>query len=85
MDNLYIDNILVLGKGSFSLHTDQLIVIFARMCATGFIVNYPKCSFGLKDIPDLRYNITQEGIKPDPKNLALLGLLVKQNIYYQLE
>ena len=40
----YIDDILVLGKGSFSQHIYQLRVI---------LVDSPKCSFGLTDIPYL--------------------------------
>ena len=43
---LYIDYVLVLGKGSFSQHIDQLIVIFVRLCVTGLKENHPKCSLG---------------------------------------
>ena len=63
----YIENILVLDKGRFYQHIDQVIVIFSNMCVTELKVNYPKCSFGLKDITYLGYIIIWEGIKPDPK------------------
>ena len=39
------------------------------MCTAGLKVNYPKCSFGLKESPYLGYVITREGIKPDPKKV----------------
>ena len=32
-------------------------------------INFPKCSFGLKEITYLGYVITREGIKPDPKKV----------------
>ena len=35
----YIDNILLLGKGSFYQHIDQLKFIFNMMRTTGIIVN----------------------------------------------
>ena len=44
----YIDDILVLGKGSFSPHIYQLIVIFARLHNTVITVNGSKRSFLLK-------------------------------------
>ena len=65
----YIDDIILLGKGVFSKHIYQLIVIFYRMCASGLQVNAPKCSFGLKYIPYLGCIITREGIKPDPNKV----------------
>ena len=65
--NMYIDAIIVLGKGIFYQHKYHLKVIFSMMWAARFKVNDPKCSFGLKEIPYLGYIITREGIKPDPK------------------
>ena len=56
----YINNILVLGKGGFYQHIDQIRVIFARICAIGLKANAPKCIVGLKEIPFLGYIITQE-------------------------
>ena len=51
--NPYIDDIIVHGKGSFSQHPDQIIVIFYRLFVTGIKVNDPKCSFRLKDLHNL--------------------------------
>ncbi len=65
----YIDDILVLNKGTFKDHVDQLCTCFQRIRRAGLKINAKKCSFGLKEIPYLDYIITREGIKPDPKKV----------------
>ena len=67
--NTYIDDILVLGKGSFYQHIGQIRVIFSRIRVKVVKVNAPKCKFVLKNIPYLVYIIKIEGIKPDPKKV----------------
>ena len=44
--NIYIDDILVLGKGILSLHIDQIIVIFYRLCTTGIQPMPPSAALG---------------------------------------
>ena len=53
----YIDNILLLGKGSFYQHIDQLKFIFNMMRTTGIKVNVTSWSFGLEGIPYLFKNV----------------------------
>jgi hypothetical protein len=65
----YIDDILVLNKGTFNDHIEQLRLCFRRIQAAGLKVNAKKCSFGLAEIPYLGYIITRKGIKPDPKKI----------------
>ena len=65
----YIDDILVLCKGSFDDHIQQLRLCFSRIQQAGLKINAKKCSFGLKEIPYLGYIITREGIKPDSKKI----------------
>ena len=65
----YIDDILVLCKGSFDDHMQQLRLCFSRIQQAGLKINAKKCSFGLKEIPYLGYIITREGIKPDSKKI----------------
>ena len=55
----YIDNILVLNKGTFSDHVEQLIILSPLIRKAGLKINAKKCSFGLKGIPYLRYVITR--------------------------
>ena len=47
----YIDDILILHKDRFEKRTDQLRIIFGRLCAAVLKVNAPNYSFGLKEIP----------------------------------
>ena len=65
----YIYDIIVLSKDCFKNHIDQLRIIFGILRATVLKVNYPMCSFGLKEITYLGYVITREGIKPYQKKL----------------
>ena len=65
----YIDDILVLNKGTFKDHVAQLRICFQRIRKAGLKINAKKCSFGLKEIPYLGYIITRDGIKPDPKKV----------------
>ena len=62
--NKYIDDILVIGSGSFTQHIDQIRVFLDRLRATGLKFNDPNRSFALKDITYLDYIITWEGNKP---------------------
>ena len=65
----YINDIIVLSKDCFKNHIDQLSISIGRFRASDLKANYPKYSFGLKDIPYLGYVITREGIKPDTKKV----------------
>ena len=66
---IYIHDISLLRKESFSKHKYQLGCIFARLHATGLKLNSPTCSFELNGIPYIGYKIYWEGIKPDPKKV----------------
>ena len=49
----YIDDTLVLINVRLSQNIEQPRIIFGRLRAAGLIVNDPRCSFGLKEIPYL--------------------------------
>ena len=73
--NTDIDDILVLSKDFCKQNIEQLMIIFGRLRAAGLKANYPKCSFGLNNIPYLGYVITREGIKPDLNKVqGIMGL-----------
>ena len=77
----YIDDILCIGKGSFSQHLGQLEEIFRRFYKAGLKVNAAKCSFGLKEIPYLGYIISVDGVKPDPKKIqGIIDLTKPQTV-----
>ena len=58
-----------MSKDLFRKHIEQLIIIFVRLRTVGLKVNSHKCSFGVKGITYLGYDITMEGIKLDPKKV----------------
>jgi len=70
----YIDDILVIKKGTFDEHLVQLDTIFDRCQKVGLKINAEKCRFGLNKIDYLGYMVTPEGIKPNPKKTRLLKL-----------
>jgi hypothetical protein len=71
----YLDDLLVLTKGSFEDHLQDLEVVLERLQKAGLKCNAPKCSFAKKEMEYLGYIITSEGIKPDPKKVeAILAL-----------
>ena len=76
---MYIDNILVLRKGSLYQNIYQIRVIFYRLSNAGIKVNSPKFRFRLKVIPYLEYIITRERIKPGPKKLQAIMDLGQPN------
>ena len=68
----YIDDILVVNKGSFKDHLKQLEEIFRRCQKTNIKLNEDKCRFGLNEIDYLGYIITPKGIKPNPKKIKAI-------------
>ena len=68
----YIDDILVVNKGSFKDHLKQLEEIFRRCQKTNIKLNADKCRFGLNEIDYLGYIITPKGIKPNPKKIKAI-------------
>ena len=57
----YIDDILVVKKGSFEEHLEQLNKIFWRCQKSNLKLNPLKCRFGLNEIDYLGYIITPKG------------------------
>ena len=71
----YIDDILVVKRGTYKEHLEQLDEIFRRCRKAGLQVNAEKCRFGLEEIDYLGYIITPEGIKPNPKKIKAIQAL----------
>ena len=68
----YLDDILVIKKGSFSQHLEQLEEVFRRCLKSNLKLNAEKCSFGLNEIEYLGYIVTPEGVKPNPKKIKAI-------------
>ena len=68
----YIDDILVIKRGTFSEHLEQLEEIFRRCQKTNLKLNADKCRFGLNEIDYLGYIVTPEGVKPNPRKIRAI-------------
>ena len=63
----YIDDLLVIKKGTFSQHLEQLEEVFRRCLKSNLKLNAEKCSFGLNEIEYLGYMATPTGANPKTK------------------
>ena len=68
----YLDDILVIKKGTFSQHLTQLEEVFRRCLNSNLKLNADKCSFGLNEIEYLGYIVTPQGVKPNPKKIKAI-------------
>ena len=68
----YIDDILVVKKGSFDEHLEQLDEVFRRCQKAGLKMNAEKCRFGWNEIDYLGYIVTPTGVKPNPKKIKAI-------------
>ena len=71
----YLDDLLVLTKGSYSDHLDKLQVVLKRLLRAGLRVNVEKSSFAKSEIEYLGYILTTSGIKPQQTKInAILSI-----------
>ena len=68
----YIDDLLIITKGSWQDHLDKLEIVLARLREAGLKVNMGKSFFGQKELEYLGYWITREGIMPLPNMVAAI-------------
>ena len=71
----YIDDILVVKKGTFDEHLAQLDEIFRRCLKANLKMNPLKCRFGLNEIDYLGYIVTPTGMQPNPKKIKAIQAL----------
>jgi hypothetical protein len=60
----YIDDLLILTKGSFTDHLQKLSEVLTRLRKAGLKVNAKKSFFGQEELEYLGYWITRKGIQP---------------------
>ena len=65
----YIDDLLVLTKGSYEEHLDSIGEVLGRLRAAGLKVNANKSFFARGELEYLGYWITREGIQPVDKKV----------------
>ncbi len=68
----YIDDLLVLTKGSFEDHLEKLDRVLARLRQAGLRVNANKSFFAKAELEYLGYWISRDGIKPLPKKVEAI-------------
>ena len=77
----YIDDLLVITKGSLNDHLDKLEQVFIQLRNAGLKVNATKSIFCAQETEYLGYILTRGGIKPQPKKVkAILALNPPNNI-----
>ncbi len=77
----YIDDLLVIAKGSLDDHLDKLKQVFIQLCDAGLKITATKSVFCAQATEYLGYILTRGGIKPQPKKVqAILMLNIPNNV-----
>ena len=72
---VYIDDLLVITKGSFEDHLEKLKQVLSTLQEAGLKCNLSKSFFCQEQVEYLGYLLTRDGIKPLPKKVkAILDL-----------
>ncbi len=71
----YIDDLLVITKGSLDDHLDKLKHVFIRLRDAGLKINATKSVFCVQETEYLGYILTSGGIKPQPKKVQAIVVL----------
>ncbi len=75
----YIDDLLVIAKGSLDDHLDKLKQVFIRLHNAGLKINATKSMFCAQETEYLGYILTRGGIKPQPKKVQEILVLNPPN------
>ena len=68
----YIDNLLVITKGSFQDHLDKLKVVLEKLRKAGLKVNAKKSFFAWEELEYLGYWITRKGVQPTTQKVKAI-------------
>jgi hypothetical protein len=78
---VYIDNLLVITKGSLDDHQDKLKQVFIQLRNSGLKINATMSVYCAQETEYLGYILTRGGIKPQPKKVqAVLTLNPPNNV-----
>ena len=70
--HVYIDDILITSSESYSDHINKLQQVLARLDKAGFRANVRKCTFASDRVEYLGYDISRNGIHPQPKKVEAI-------------
>jgi hypothetical protein len=80
----YIDDLLVITRGTLEDHLDKLGEVLRRLREAGLKVNSAKSFFCTHEIENLGYILTRGGIKPQQKKVQAILALNPPNIVKEL-
>ena len=63
MRNAYLDDILIVTKGSIDIHKQKLQTILEKLVAENLAISLDKCKFACRQVEWLGYTINSEGTK----------------------
>ncbi len=69
---MYIDNLLIITKGSHDDCLNKLEQVFIKLHIAGLKVNSAKLFFCMQETEYLRYILTIGGVKPQPKKVQAI-------------
>ncbi len=75
----YIDNLLVINKGSLDDHLNKLKQVFVQLRDAGLKINAAKLFFCVQETEYLGYILTRGGMKPQPKKMQTIHTLDPPN------
>ena len=71
----YIDDLLIIGTGTFEAHLDQIEQVMTRLSQAGLKINISKSKLARSEVEYLGYYITRQGIRPiSSKVKAIINL-----------
>ena len=68
----YLDDILITSDGTFEDHMEKLDTVLRRLARAGFRARVDKCFFAEAELEYLGYQLTREGVQPQPKKVEAI-------------
>ena len=68
----YIDDLLIISKGTYEDHLEKLEEVFKRLQEAGVKVNAVKSAFMQTELEYLGYWITRQGVQPMPNKVKAI-------------
>ena len=77
----YLDDLLIITKGSLDDHLETLSVVLTRLQEAGLKINAAKSNLCTLETECLGYILTRDGIKPQPSKVqVMLALELPRNV-----
>jgi hypothetical protein len=81
---VYLDDILITSNGAFEEHAAIMEQVLERLQQESFRATLKKCYFGESKIDYLGYEVTRDGIQPQPKKVEAILKLIPPKTRHQL-